>query len=209
MNKSSLEDQKQNVPDPSIPLMEKIKTVPEYFGIRVNEEPQYKLIFESEGVEVRHYPDVIIAKLTINNTNHDDFQEIAFKRLADFIFSGNDNRDQIPMTAPVLQQQGDLSTTWTMAFILPSSYDLSSVPAPFDKEIKIELRPSHQVACLRYSGDNSIEKMHQYESILANWFTRHPDFLRDGRISFAQYDAPFVLPYVKRNEVFVKVKRAH
>ncbi len=39
----------QPVPSPSVPMTEMLKSIPEFFGIRVNEEPSYEVVENGIG----------------------------------------------------------------------------------------------------------------------------------------------------------------
>lgn len=211
-------------PELHIPVSEKLKTIPEFFGIRVNEEPKYQVVKSDGDFEIRQYDPVVLAKLTMSGLSYDRYREMAFKRLANYIFGGNmaaksasmtspvleekAPSEMIPMTAPVLQEKSS-EKEWTMAFILPEKYSLTTAPKPLDPDISLVSLPIFLVAVVKYSGNNSAQKITQYENKLHEWLRSQPDYLVDGLPYCAQYDAPFVLPFVKRNEIHIRVHRRH
>lgn len=208
---------------PQIPLMEKIKSIPEVVGIRVNEEPEYEVIKKDGPFEVRSYHPQVRASLSLQGLDFDDFRETAFKKLASYIFGQNHLQAEVPMTAPVLQEGslGDESSVsmtapvlqermgqqeWKMTFVLPKKYTLATAPRPNDPDIKLELMEPHQVASLRYSGNNSLETIETHAKELTRWMEAHDNVHPVSDIYSAQYDAPFTLPFLKRNEVQARVK---
>lgn len=201
-----------------IPLSEKIKSIPEVFGIRVNEEPAYEVIKKDGPFEIRRYHRQLRAKVSVEGHSFDEFREIAFRKLAGYIFGGNRGSANIAMTAPVLQHTGEriemtspvlhehgADESWTMDFILPEKYTLATAPEPLDPDVRLEQVESATIAVLSYSGNNSEEKMHSREHELDAWLRAHPQYRTEGEFYAAQYDAPFVIPFLKRNEVHVRV----
>lgn len=217
--KTETEPQKSN-----IPLTEKIKSIPEMFGIRVNEEPIYKVLKTDGDFEIRSYGTQLIAKITMHGMSFDYFREHAFEKLADYIFEGNMKNKSIPMTAPVIHEHGKgeqvpMTTpvyqeesgagVWTMSFILPKEYTLATAPQPKNKDIVLEVVEPYEVACVSYSGHNSIDKIKMHERELAAWLVDHSEYVPTGKYMIAQYDAPFVIPFLKKNEIQVKLKYLH
>ena len=219
METDKLKMQKAHQPDLQIPMSERLKSIPEFFGIRVNEEPSYQVLKSEGDFEIRQYDPVLLAKLTLSNLSYGSYRKIAFKRLASYIFGGNlaksdphsaekKTSEIIPMTAPVLQTYAN-DQERTMAFILPEKYSLSTAPKPLDSDIQLDPLPVHFVAVIQYGGSNSEEKMKEQEGRLQQWLKTQSDYLTDGPAYSAQYDAPFVIPFMKRNEIHVRVHRRH
>lgn len=207
-----------------VPLKEKLKSIPEMFGIRVNEEPIYKVLKTDGDFEVRRYEKQLIAKITMHGMSFDYFREHAFEKLADYIFEGNTKNKNIAMTAPVMHEHGlgeKVSMTspvyqeeteagiWTMSFILPKEYTLETAPQPRNNHITLEEVEPFEVACVSYSGHNSIDKIKMHERQLAAWLIEHSEYVPTGKYMIAQYDAPFVIPFLRKNEIQVKLKYLH
>ena len=211
-----------------IPFTEKLKSIPDFFGIRLNETPAYEVLEKDGDFEKRLYSKQLRAKITLRSPDFDAFRERAFERLAAYIFGGNAKKTDMAMTSPTLQQMAerqssseDIAMTspvlqqnegeeaWSMSFILPSEYNLDKVPQPIDAQIQIEEVEPYEVASVAYSGDNTTEKIKENEIRLATWMAGRPGFKRDGKFFSAQYDAPFVIPFFKRNEIQIKIVRSH
>ncbi|MBC7429592.1 MAG: heme-binding protein [Bacteriovorax sp.] len=211
-----------------IPFKERLKSIPEAFGIRMNEEPEYDVIFTDGNFEVRHYYKQLIAKISMHGMSFDDFREAAFKKLAHYIFEGNEQGESIPMTSPVMEQHGNgekspgqIAMTspvlqqqnsnggWIMSFILPHNYNLQNAPKPTNSEISLEEVQPYIVACLKYKGNNTLEKIKLHERELAEWISKQPNLQSTGKYMVAQYDAPFIIPFMKTNEIQVKVDNLH
>ena len=73
------------------------------FGIRSGtEEPPHSLVERVGDVEIRHYDARIAAETTVSGDAYAARGE-GFRRLAGYIFGGNQGRARIAMTAPVAQ----------------------------------------------------------------------------------------------------------
>ena len=207
----------------SLPLTEWLKTVPEIFGIRLNEQPTYEVVERDDPVEVRRYPALATASVTVRGHGEDARVE-AFKRLAAYIFGENRRNARIAMTSPVQQrpvgsevlamtspvlEAGTHDRGVTMTFVLPSAFVTREPPAPVDPMIVLGRQPERLVAAARYSGNDTERRRRQSVDVLRQWFSRRPDYRAKGEPFFAVYDAPFALPFVKRNEIQVEVAPSH
>ncbi|MES3038349.1 MAG: heme-binding protein, partial [Bdellovibrionota bacterium] len=208
---------------PKIPFVEILKSIPEVFGIRLNEEPEYKVLKKDGPVEVRQYSSQLHAKVTLKGLDFDTYRNKAFELLAAYIFGANSGKTKMAMTSPVLQkndsekmamtspvlQQQSGDQEWTMTFILPSKYSLASVPKPDNPQIKIVEEPGYEAVTLRYTGTNSLQSLKKHEDQLSAWLLKNPQYKVNGKFFAAQYDAPFAVPFLRRNEVLAKVTSAH
>lgn len=210
---------KTNKPNETIqiPFKEKLKSIPEVFGIRLNEEPAYELLKKDGDFELRRYPKQLRAKVTVAESDFDLFRETAFEKLAAFIFGGNHAKTDISMTAPVLLEhaiqhgphEGEPAKGWTMSFIMPSKFHFRSLPKPNDPSVKIEEAPPAEVAVMKYSGINTLQAVLQHQPELERWIASQPGLKKKGDIIIAQYDGPFVLPFMRRNELQFEVQHSH
>ena len=185
------------------------KSIPETLGIRIDDHPIYKVLKKDGEFELRHYPRQIIAKITLHGMSYDYFRQTAFAKLAHYIYEGSDEKkEQIPMTTPVLQHE-DLQGSWNMSFILPSEYNLQTAPHPKDPDIILEEVEAYDAAVVMYSGNNKLDKIQQHKKDLNQWLEKQSLVKTNEHFYIAQYDAPFVIPHMKRNEVQVKVNQLH
>lgn len=193
----------------NIPLKEKLKTIPEFFGIRVNEEPDYEVLQKDGDIEIRKYPELLLAKVSIGPTRSiESFKEIAFKSLANYIFQGNDETKSIAMTAPVLLGRNEFGD-WEMSFVLPKELDLTTAPNPDDSKVVLCTREPQMVAVISYSGNDKVQNIKKHERKLSEWLKDQPNIQTSERFFIAEYDAPFVIPFMKKNEIHVRVDHIH
>ena len=89
-----------------------------------NEEtPNFTLIEKEGKFELRHYPEMVVAKVVGQEGDN-----AMFRKLAGYIFGGNESESKIKMTAPVFMQSKEGQNT--MMFYMPSKYNLQTLPEP-------------------------------------------------------------------------------
>ncbi len=165
------------------------------------EEPNYRVLASIDNdVEIRRYDPVIQAVVQLTDSRH---TSQGFRRLAGFIFGGNETGQEIAMTAPV--QETLFVDQPTMAFTMPSELQLDSLPRPNDDGISIEAVGSRTTAVIRFSGwatSTRVEKMTaKLQAVLQQNQVpvRGPAFLN-------QYNPPWTLPFKRRNEIQLDVE---
>lgn len=186
-----------------IPIKEKLKSIPEMLGFRLHEEPPYEAVEKDGNFEIRVYQKQLRASVTIENMPFDEFREKAFDILTEYIFG--ENSEIIDMTSPVLQSQTS-DNSWMMSIILPQELSLSDVPKPLNPDIQISEVKASDVAVYSYHGKNSLEKIEKHKKVLLDWLDKHPKYESAGESSAAHYDAPFVIPFMKKNEIHVPIR---
>lgn len=191
---------------PKIPLSEKLKSLPEIFGIRLNEEPPHQVVHKYAHVEIRRYEPMLIAE-TVAFGEYRHASEDAFLRLASYIFGEQRPKTTIEMTAPVFQEKSD--TGWRMGFVLPKRFTFDTAPKPKDSGISLRETRAHMVAVWRYSGTNDEAKMLRHIDDLSDWLVRSGRYRAISVPRCAQYDGPHALPFLRRNEIQVDVEVLH
>lgn len=201
-----------------IPLSEKIKGIPGLFGIRVEEEPSFKVLEEDEEVEVRDYQPTLVAKTIVAGSRTEAMQE-GFNRLASFIFGANATESKIHMTNPVFEAKGlknplaisqepyvgTAEQKWVIAFCIPKDLDLGDVPQPSDDRVIIAEMPRRMVAVKRFSGTSSDSNLGEAEEELRKWI-KASMYEVVSEPMFAQYDPPYTVPVLRRNEIQIEIK---
>jgi effector-binding domain-containing protein len=187
-------------------------------GIRTSEEPHYQVLQDYGHIQIREYPPILIAQTEITGDYHTSGNQ-GFKRLAGYIFGGNQSQQQISMTTPVIQEkqsseqiamtapviQQQSGDNWYMAFVLPSTYTLANAPIPDDPAIKLVEIPSKKLAVLSYTGSLSEQGIKEKSSALASWLIQQKYTLINPAQS-AAYDPPWTLPFLRRNEIHIEIK---
>jgi hypothetical protein len=189
------------------------------FGIRTGETPKYEIVVEDGELEIRRYSAFLVAKYFVAGS-YPECTELAFQRLADFINGNNVDRSKLdpqeaqargggehmPMTTPILQWQA--AGGWTMAFVLPRKYTFSTSPRPTDEGVELQQMPSQTMAVLRYTGGVDEERILRRFRELQGW-VQSIGWRSISEPVAAQYDPPFTIPFLKRNEVLVRAEALH
>jgi len=183
------------------------------------EEPKYTVIEASEKFELRAYKPMILAETRVGG-DMDDAGTAGFKVIANYIFGNNTasesaknkikmtapvsmklESEQINMTAPVSMQAKN--GQWLVHFVMPEKYTLSTLPTPNNPAVIIREVPARNYAAIRFSGFAGPIKVDRKIAELMVW-------LKDKGITpisepeMARYDAPWVLPFLRRNEIMVQ-----
>jgi hypothetical protein len=178
------------------------------------EEPTFNIVLSDGAFEVRDYPSLIVAEVTVQGEQKQAASK-GFRLLAAYIFGGNKRRQSIAMTAPVAQEQASekiamtapvtqiqTGGTWIVRFTMPSAYTMETLPEPNDPRVQLRRLPATRFAVLRFSGwANKDQVAEKSTELLAA--TRAHDLRASGPITLAQYNPPWTLWFMRRNEVMV------
>jgi len=188
------------------------------------EEPKYTLIEKNDAFEIRKYAPYLVAQTEVTGT-FDEMGNKAFRILFKYISGENQQRSKIKMTAPVIKESTENNglkiqmtapviqeidkinpKSATFSFVMPQSFTLATLPIPLDDRINLKEIPAKTVAVLKYSGGWGEEKYKKNEAILLKALD-DADIITIGKPSFARYNSPFVLCFMRRNEIMIEVQR--
>ncbi len=180
------------------------------------EKPKYSLADRIEGVEIRDYPPMIVAEVEVSGERKAAISQ-GFKRIASYIFGDNSPKRKIEMTAPVTQQasgekismtapvmQEAGSDLWKVRFVMPASYRLETLPTPNDKAVKLIALPAQRYAAVTFSGLATDDAIAEQKRLLVDTLAKH-GIPTQGEAVLAFYDPPWTLPFLRRNEILIKV----
>ncbi|MDX1949515.1 MAG: heme-binding protein [Rickettsiales bacterium] len=182
------------------------------------ESPKYNVLEKSDNIELREYKKYIVAEVTLDNSSEDKSND-AFKILANYIFGGNKKASNIAMTSPVEIEQNEgenISMTapveiekeskkTIMRFSMPSKYSLKTIPKPEDEIIKIYEVEGYKAAVIRFSWFFNEKNFLEKKKVLEN-FIKEKNLTAISEPIKAYYNPPFTLPFLKRNEIIIKVR---
>jgi len=201
------------------PFKDILQSIPGVFGIRLEEEPAFRVLSTIGDVEIRHYAAALLAQVTVPG-DHDHAVSEAFTTLAAYIFGKNASQESSHMTSPVFQEQRSesLSMTtpvlqnptrngWTVSFFLSNELTPETAPQPEDEGIRLVMQPETIIGSLRYSGNNSEESRAKSKRSLLAAIAGDGSWRVVEDVSWAQYDQPFAIPFLKRNEAHVALER--
>lgn len=166
------------------------------------ESAEYKVI-ESDGkIEIREYPDLILASTNakIDSNGNDG----SFMRLFRYISGANESDEKISMTTPVFMEDAESNSAGTMGFVMPKDVAAAGAPDPKAGDVTIRKRQGGRFAVIRFSGRVNSKMAEAQESKLRNWMESKG---LDGEDSAetAGYDPPFTPGPLRRNEVLIRL----
>lgn len=170
-----------------------------YMSINKTETQAYHVVRVEDKFEIRYYPSSKMAMITSNATSYRELGNTGFRKLAKYIFGGNNENKKIAMTSPVHMNIGDSFST--MAFVLPKSYNETNLPRPNDSSISISTTEPEYVAAIKFNGFASTEKINKEKKILEKALA-DKGLTYHGSFRFLGYNPPFQL-FNRRNEVIV------
>ena len=162
------------------------------------EEPEYRVekAWDAEQIEIRAYAARVMAV-----TDMAEDSDGGFRVLAGYIFGGNAEEQKIAMTAPVQQS---MAGEREMAFMMPAEYALEDLPQPEDQRVSFREAPAYTAAVIQFSGLASAEKADENWQQLRRFLTAEGiDITGDPTLN--QYNPPWTLPFMRRNEIIVPV----
>jgi hypothetical protein len=168
------------------------------------EELRYQVLEKSGDFEIRQYQPHVVATILLEG----GFQKVGnegFRRLVAYINGENRQREVIAMTAPVGQEK--VEGKWLITFVMPTSYTIQTLPEPLDSRIKLMEVPETLMAAVRYAGLWNRSLYEAQENRLRD-FIRRQGLEVAGPPIFARYNSPFMLWFLRRNEVLIPVAKA-
>lgn len=181
------------------------------------EKPDYKVIQSEQNIEIRQYEPMIIAEVEVDGKREDAIGD-GFRLLADYIFGNNTVQQVISMTAPVQQkenqkiamtapvQQQSTGKSWRMSFVMPSKYSMDSLPVPNNNRVRLKEILTKKFVVIEFSGTNSSENVTEHENQLMNYIEANQIKII-GSPKYAFYNAPWTLPFLRRNEVMIEINQ--
>jgi len=181
------------------------------------EEPKYTVVYADAGIEYRQYDSYLVSETIIKNAADSDAAgNEGFRRLFRYITGANKAQSKISMTVPVSQgasekismtvpvQKSNTESGWRVSFALPSEYTLETAPQPTDARVYVREVPGRLMAVKRFSGRWTERNYLENEQKLRDGL-QQADVEPVGELERAAYNAPFSLPFLRRNEVMAAV----
>jgi hypothetical protein len=172
-----------------------------YFTMANTETQRYKIIKTTKDFEIRLYPSATTATTTMDAKTYKELSSAGFRKLASFIFGGNNANKNIAMTTPVHMDINDSQSS--MSFVMPSNYDKDNLPKPNDSSITIKTTTEEYVAVIRFDGYANDEKIKNYAAKLESALKAN-EIKYYGNFRFLGYNAPYQFWGI-RNEIIVSI----
>ncbi len=187
-------------------------------GIRLYEEPRFEIVGSLEnGIEIRRYGPRLAAEVElgeVGDARHDEAFGLLFAYIAGTNRTSALENQRVAMTVPVEVRVGervamtvpvqvlDPDAAAAMRFYLPAKFTRDTAPTPTDARVRLVTSPTETIAVSRYSGSGA-DGMQRRRELVAG--LAGSPWQPVGEPYTLSYDAPFTLPFVRRNEAAVSV----
>jgi len=168
------------------------------------ETPNFQLIEVQGEFEIREYDPMVIA-MTKVNSNYKEASSTGFRRIANYIFGGNQKKMAIEMTAPVILDVPNMNDIYEILFVMPSQHSLEELPAPDQSNIEIKIKELGKTAVIKFGGWATESRTTHYKERLQG-FVENSGYSINSDYMVAQYNSPWALPPFRKNEIIVMIK---
>ncbi|UJF15418.1 heme-binding protein [Jeotgalibaca sp. MA1X17-3] len=162
------------------------------------ETPDYEVLIKDGAFEIRKYVDFSIVEY--EDASDPEITK-GFRSLFKYISSDNKENEKISMTVPVIQEV--TKEMKKMAFVVPGKFT-EQIPEPNNPNLKIKPFDEGLFGTIRYSGLSNETKELEMKNKLEAWILEN-GYKRESNDMLASYNAPFTLPMLRRNEIWVRV----
>jgi hypothetical protein len=183
------------------------------------ETPNYSVVSKVGDIEYRQYEThLVVETLVAGDYAYKASGNEGFRRLFRYITGANEGSQKVAMTSPVSRVADGEKISMTspvaresssegevVAFMLPSQFTLATAPVPTDPRVSVREVPGRLMAVVRYSGrwtDSNYEERKRI--LLAGVAAGGAEVI--GEVQSALYDAPYIPPFMRRNEVLIQIK---
>lgn len=179
------------------------------------EQAKYEVLQAHDAIEIRNYAPMIVAEVETSGERKEAINQ-GFRMIADYIFGNNLSSQNVAMTAPVIQQPSEkiAMTTpvtqqaegdaWKVRFVMPAEYTMETLPKPNNASVKLKQVEAKQFAVIRFSGSADAESLKAQEQKLME-FVEAKKLSALSAPTYAFFNPPWTLPFLKRNEVMVEI----
>ena len=168
------------------------------------ETPNYELISKDDGFEIRRYSEMIIATTSVQ-ADYKSSTSSGFRRIASYIFGGNDKEMKIAMTAPVISDcPSEGLNTFNISFVMPKEYSIDDLPKANTSLVSIEQESLGDVAVLTFGGWATESRSISYQQKLSA-LLKKSGLESQGGFMVAQFNSPWTLPMFRKNELMVRI----
>lgn len=170
-------------------------------------EPAFSVERQDGDFEVRDYPGFTVAETRVEG-DFDDASRAGFRRVAGYIFGGNQKDDgqsvKIAMTAPVTVEPAGREA-WRLHFVMPDEARQSGLPKPLDPSVTLREVARHRMAVVRFGGFTTEAAISEQTRRLRDWMAAQ-GLTAGGEAQVARYNDPFTFPWNRRNEIMIPVR---
>jgi hypothetical protein len=165
-------------------------------------KPQFNLIQKDDIIEIREYPEYVIAKTSISSSKN-QLNNNMFRVLASYIFGGNSENKSIPMTSPVITTENDKH--YEMIFFMLDVESPNELPKPNNTNVKIESLNIGKTISITFGMWATQERIKYFKDILDSYVEKN-NIIKKSPLMIAQYNSPWALPPFRKNELLYTIK---
>lgn len=187
------------------------------------EAPRHEVLLTDGAFELRRYAPTLVAATFVEGDDFDKASSTGFRRIAKYIFGGNQGARSVAMTVPVTAEAAPPASAgaaiamtvpvavaqekkgFRITFVMPSSYTRETLPAPNDPLVTIEELPARVRAVVQFSWRTTPSRLAEQTAALRTW-ARSRGIEVAGEPVVARYNDPFTLPWNRLNEVWLEVR---
>jgi len=173
-----------------------------FFSIRKTEVQAYSTVHKESDLEIRYYPAATYATIESPAKSYGELAVSGFRKLAGYIFGGNESNENIAMTSPVYMDIND--TLSSMSFVLPSKYNETVAPVPNNRTVQLQKRDEVYVAVMRFRGFATDKKITRISEKLKRAL-QEKSISYSGNFKYLGYNPPYQL-FGRRNEMVVSIE---
>jgi hypothetical protein len=166
------------------------------------EKQKYRVVKKESGFEVRFYPPATFATIRSSAKSYRELSGSGFRKIAGYIFGNNETSAKIAMTSPVHMDINQDESS--MSFVMPSEYDIKSLPRPNDAKVEIHESPSEYAAAVEFGGYANDESISKHAEQLKKSL-EEKGIKPIGHYRYLGYNPPYQL-VGRKNEVIVAVE---
>jgi hypothetical protein len=172
------------------------------FSASTIETQKYRVVKKEHGFEVRFYPKATFATIRSSGANYKQVASSGFRKLAGYIFGGNNQNKSIAMTTPVRMEMSEKGSA--MSFVMPEKYDMASLPKPNDATVEIKQSEEVYAAVIAFGGYANDEKIDDYKNKLVALLQKK-NIKIIGSFNFLGYNAP--IQFIgRKNEISIPIE---
>lgn len=179
------------------------------------EQAKYRVVEKRGNIEIRDYAPMIVAEAEVAGERESAIRE-GFRIIADYIFGNNLAAQKVSMTAPVTQQGSEKiamtapvtqlgdGQTWKVRFVMPAGHTMETLPVPKNPAVTLRQIGAKRFAVIRFSGLAGEDSLKHHTEELSE-FVKAKNLMPLSAPTYAFFNPPWTLPFLRRNEVMLEV----
>ncbi|HPU54014.1 MAG TPA: heme-binding protein [Burkholderiaceae bacterium] len=183
---------------------------------RIVEEPPFIVLRTEDEFEVRRYEPHVLAEAALPGPA-DYAADAGFHLLNEYLAGRNTSRRRFGTHSPLILTPAATSLDarvpmipsmavngFVVQFVMPIGQALSELPVPKDSRVRLRSVASETRIVHRYAGNWSQQTYRRHLETLRR-AVAHAGMSTRGEPAFVRFDAPYVLPFLRRNEIWLAV----